>query len=64
MRGWQFYWAYRLGKSELNAYQASGRGGELYCKLQNERVIIEGNTILFLVVLCMCSILNDKLFYK
>jgi PhzF family phenazine biosynthesis protein len=36
------YWAQRLGKSELRAFQASSRGGELWCALQNDRVEMSG----------------------
>lgn len=37
------YWAQRLGKSELRAFQCSSRGGELFCRLEGERVKIAGN---------------------
>lgn len=36
------YWAARLGKSQLHAYQRSVRGGELFCRLEGERVKIGG----------------------
>ena len=36
------YWAARLGKSELQALQCSTRGGELFCRLEGERVKIGG----------------------
>lgn len=36
------YWAARLGKSELQAFQCSTRGGELFCRLEGERVKIGG----------------------
>ncbi|MNH19317.1 Phenazine biosynthesis-like protein [compost metagenome] len=36
------YWAQRLGKSELRAFQCSSRGGELFCRLEGERVKIAG----------------------
>ena len=36
-------WAERLNKTELIAYQASARGGELYCKIvDQERIEISG----------------------
>lgn len=36
-------WAEKLGKNELIAYQASQRGGVLYCQIQdNERIEISG----------------------
>ena len=36
------FWAERLGKSRLHARQLSARGGELFCELQGERVLISG----------------------
>ena len=41
------YWAERLGKSEISAYQASPRGGYLYCRMNGENVIIAGNAVLY-----------------
>jgi PhzF family phenazine biosynthesis protein len=35
-------WSARLGKTELRAYQASARGGELLCRMRGERVELEG----------------------
>lgn len=40
------YWAARLGKQELSAYQCSARGGELHCRLEGERVKIAGQAVL------------------
>lgn len=40
------YWAARLGKQELRAYQCSARGGELHCRLEGERVRIAGQAVL------------------
>lgn len=42
------YWAARLGKSELWAYQASARGGELRCRLRGQRVDLEGSCVPYL----------------
>ena len=42
------YWADVLGKNELFARQVSARGGELYCKLEVDRVKIGGNAVLYL----------------
>lgn len=43
------FWADRLGKTELIAYQASARGGTLYCSLKdNERIEIAGYGKLFM----------------
>ena len=40
------YWSQRLGKSSLTAYQCSARGGELFCRLEGNRVKIGGNATL------------------
>lgn len=40
------YWSKRLGKSHLHARQLSERGGELWCQLAGERVILKGNAVL------------------
>jgi PhzF family phenazine biosynthesis protein len=42
------YWVDRLGKSELRAYQASARGGEMLCRLNGERVELTGSCAFFL----------------
>lgn len=42
------YWAERLGKDELNAFQASARGGELRCRLRGDRVELEGSCVFYL----------------
>ncbi len=39
------YWAGKLGKNELIAYQASARGGELRLRLQGDRAIIAGQAV-------------------
>ena len=36
------FWSARLGKSELRAYQASARGGEMICRAMGDRVELEG----------------------
>ncbi len=43
------YWAARLEKSTINAYQASARGGEMVCELKGSRVVILGKAALFSV---------------
>ncbi len=41
------YWSKELGKSEIHAYQASKRGGHLYCTLlENGRIKISGEATL------------------
>ncbi|SLN73264.1 PhzF family phenazine biosynthesis protein [Oceanibacterium hippocampi] len=42
------YWAERLGKTELVAFQASGRGGQLRCGLAGDRVQLRGRAVLYL----------------
>lgn len=42
------YWAKRLGKTELVAYQASARGGTLHCRLDGDRVFMAGTAKPFL----------------
>ena len=41
------YWANRLEKDELVAYQASQRKGILNCRQQGERVKLSGKAVLF-----------------
>ncbi|PCK07348.1 MAG: hypothetical protein COA42_14755 [Alteromonadaceae bacterium] len=36
------YWAERLGKTKLKAKQISARGGEVFCELKGDRVMIAG----------------------
>jgi PhzF family phenazine biosynthesis protein len=36
------FWSARLGKTELLAFQASARGGEIICRARGERVELEG----------------------
>jgi predicted PhzF superfamily epimerase YddE/YHI9 len=42
------YWAERLGKQSLHALQVSRRGGELWCELAGDRVLIAGNAVEYL----------------
>jgi PhzF family phenazine biosynthesis protein len=42
------YWATRLGKTEIRAYQASPRGGELVCRVAGDRVELEGSCVFYL----------------
>lgn len=43
------YWAARLGKSELLAFQASARTGEMRLEMKGDRVLIAGKAVLFAV---------------
>jgi PhzF family phenazine biosynthesis protein len=42
------YWAEVLGKKSLHARQVSKRGGELFCRLADDRVKISGKAALYL----------------
>ncbi|WP_324671321.1 PhzF family phenazine biosynthesis protein [Hymenobacter sp. GOD-10R] len=42
------YWAERLGKTELYARQVSPRGGDLWCELRGDRVLISGHAVTYL----------------
>ena len=42
------YWAGRLNKKNLHAYQISQRGGELFCKDCGRRVTISGRAVRFM----------------
>ena len=41
------YWAERLQKDRIVAYQASRRGGTLYCRMEGDRVILAGKAVLY-----------------
>ena len=41
------YWAEVLGKNELVAYQASARGGTLYCRREGDKVFMAGKAALY-----------------
>ena len=42
------YWAKRLNKTTIHAHQASERGGDLFCELLGERVLIGGHAVKYL----------------
>jgi predicted PhzF superfamily epimerase YddE/YHI9 len=42
------FWARRLKKTQMRAYQASPRGGDLLCTDERERVILSGPCALYL----------------
>ena len=42
------YWAAKLGKSTLRAFQASRRGGEVACRLAGDRIELEGSCVFYL----------------
>lgn len=41
------YWAKKLGKENIVAYQASQRGGMLYCRMAEDKVFLAGKAVLF-----------------
>ena len=42
------YWAARLGKTRLSAFQASVRGGAVGCELAGDRVLLRGTGVTYL----------------
>jgi len=42
------YWAEKLAKNKLHAYQISKRRGELWCELKGDRVLMTGKAITYL----------------
>lgn len=42
------YWAARLGRMDLRAFQASLRGGELICRVIGDRVELEGRCVFYM----------------
>ncbi len=42
------FWAHRLNKTELTALQLSARGGQLWCTLSGDRVLIAGKAVTYL----------------
>ncbi|MGH9769173.1 MAG: PhzF family phenazine biosynthesis protein [Blastocatellia bacterium] len=48
------YWAAKLGKTGMSAYQASARGGEVSVRLNGDRVILGGNAVTVLRGSLLC----------
>ncbi len=42
------YWAQRLGKKRLSAFQMSARGGKVGCEMDGERVYLQGKAVTYL----------------
>jgi len=42
------YWAKVLKKDELRARQVSKRGGDVYCEIQGDRVLLSGHAVLYM----------------
>jgi len=43
------YWSDKLSKTSMTAYQASNRSGILFCKIVNNRVLVSGYAVLYLL---------------
>jgi PhzF family phenazine biosynthesis protein len=41
-------WTKRLAKSEIRAFQASARGGEIVCRMKGDRVELEGSCVFYM----------------
>ena len=41
------YWVRRFGKDSITAYQASRRGGTLYCRQAGDRITLAGKAVLY-----------------
>lgn len=55
------YWSAELGKKDIYAYQASQRGGYLYCTLlENHRIAICGEAVLVAVSQIMVPLPSDE----
>ena len=48
------YWAAQLGKSEMRAFQASARGGEVEVRLSGDRVTLSGQAVTVLRGSLLC----------
>jgi len=42
------YWAGKLGRDALSAFQASPRGGHLFCEVSGDRVFVSGKAVTFM----------------
>jgi len=42
------YWSEKLGKKELTCLQVSQRGGELFCAVKGDRVLMSGKCVLYM----------------
>ena len=43
------YWSKRSGKTSFRAFQASRRGGEVKCRLVDDRVELEGSCVFYMM---------------
>jgi predicted PhzF superfamily epimerase YddE/YHI9 len=49
------FWQERLGKPDLNAYQASARGGVLKVSVRGDRVLLRGQAVMMSRVEMLCA---------
>jgi PhzF family phenazine biosynthesis protein len=42
------FWAEKLGKDKMHALQLSKRGGEIWCELKDDRVIMKGKAVFYM----------------
>ena len=42
------FWAEKLSKHKMHAFQLSKRGGELWCEQKGDRVIMKGKAVFFM----------------
>jgi PhzF family phenazine biosynthesis protein len=42
------YWSSKLQKNHLHSHQLSKRGGELYCSIRDDRVLISGKAVKYM----------------
>ncbi|PQO27068.1 PhzF family phenazine biosynthesis protein [Blastopirellula marina] len=48
------YWSKRLGKTTLNAFQASPRGGEVEVEIRNNRALLRGHAVTVAKIELLC----------
>lgn len=41
------YWAEKLAKNQIVAYQASQRGGTIYCRMEGDKIYMAGQAVLY-----------------
>lgn len=54
------YWANALGRDSFKAYQASQRGGVLYCRVEDGRIKLAGKAALYAIAELNDQVLSDN----
>jgi PhzF family phenazine biosynthesis protein len=54
------YWSEQLNKQELHALQVSERGGELFCRVENNRALIKGHAMLYMQGIIHVGLINCR----